>query len=396
MKKLLLLSSFLLAALTAAHAQEFKYKSNEFLLDTSQNKSDVTSDIPMITWITPEKIQTTTIEPKVNIKLSIKAGSKVKMIIITIKDSKRGDQLSEKQVVDDQAVLNSEVIDYNLNLPPGFSTIEVLAETENGGISTSTREMIVGQKAVSESIALLRHDYALMFATDDYDYWNKLVNPINDTETIAKELKDNFRFETEVVKNPTTDQIMVKLREYSEKEYGKLDQLLIFIAGHGQFDDAFGMGYVVGKNSLKNDKAKTSYLSHSNLRDVINNIPCEHIFLAMDVCFGGTFDQKLAGERGGAEVYDEVSTSEFVMRKLQYKTRRYITSGGKEYVSDGIPGNHSPFARKILEALRTYGGQDRVLTLPEVYVYVEKLDPQPRMGEFGDNKPGSDFVFVAK
>jgi hypothetical protein len=396
MKNLLFLATLSLAALTAARAQEFKYKSNEFLLDTSKNTSDVTSDIPMITWITPEKIQTTTLETKVNIKLTIKSGAKVKKIVITIKDSKRGDQLAEKKIVDDQSVLSSEIIDYTLILPTGFSTIEVLAESENGGVSTSTREMIVGEKAVSESVALLRHDYALLFATDDYDYWSKLVNPINDTETIARELKDNYNFETEIVRNPTTDQIMVKLREYSQKEYAKLDQLLIFIAGHGQFDEAFGMGYVVGKNSLKNDKAKTSYLSHSNLRDVINNIPCEHIFLAMDVCFGGTFDQKLAGDRGGAEVYNEVSTSEFVMRKLQYKTRRYITSGGKEYVSDGIPGNHSPFARKVLEALRTYGGQDRVLTLPEVYVYVEKLDPQPRMGEFGDNKPGSDFVFVAK
>lgn len=397
MKNLIAFAASFLVACTVIRAQEFKYKTNEFLLDTSVNKPDVTTDIPVITWITPEKLQTTTLEPKVNIKLTVRSGAKIKRIVITIKDSKRGDALSEKQVVENKDVTPDQVMDYTINLPLGFSTVEVVAESENGGISTSDREVIVGEKAVSESVALLRHDYALLFATDDYDYWNKLVNPVNDAETIAKELKDNYGYVTELVKNPTTDQIMVKLREYSKKDYGKLDQLFIFIAGHGQYDEAFGMGYVVAKNSLKNDQAKTSYISHSNLRDVINNIPCEHIFLAMDVCFGGTFDQKLASSgRGADDVYNEISTSDFIMRKLQYKTRRYLTSGGKEYVSDGIPGSHSPFARKMLEAMRTYGGPDRVLTLPELNVFVEKLDPQPRMGEFGDNKPGSDFIFVAR
>jgi hypothetical protein len=395
MKKLHLLTLLILSANLTLTAQEFRYRTNEFQLDTGTKQDGLSSDVPIITWITPEKDQVTTLEPKLDIKLSVKSGSRISALTIAIKDSKRGDQLSEKKVIEDNAVEIEQVLDYTLNLPLGFSTIEVTAKTENGGVGYASRQVIVGEKAVSESVALLRTDYALLFATDQYDHWNNLVNPLNDTRTIAKELQENFGFRTEIVENPTTDQIMVKLREYSKKEYQKLDQLLIFIAGHGQYDEAFGMGYVVARNSLENDQAKTSYISHSNLRDVINNIPCEHIFLAMDVCFGGTFDQKLAGERGNTSVYEEVSTSEFVMRKLQYKTRRYMTSGGKEYVSDGIPGNHSPFARKVLEALRSYGGSDRVLTLPELYVYVEKLDPQPRMGEFGDNRPGSDFVFVA-
>jgi hypothetical protein len=393
MKKLLLLSLILVVPVLRARSQEFRYKTNEFRLDTGKSQSDQPSDIPIIEWISPVKEMTTSSDNKITLKFTINADTKIRKVQLSIIDSKRGEDLQDKSV---EMQAGSQAMEYNIMLPLGYSTVKLTAESENGGIGSSSRNFIIGDKAISESVAFLRHDYALLFATDDYDNWNKLVNPINDTKTIAKELKDNYGFETEVVENPTTDQIMVKIREYTKKDYGKLDQLFIFIAGHGQYDEAFGMGYVVGKNSLRNDPAKTSYISHSNLRDIINNIQCEHIFLAMDVCFGGTFDQKLAGERGGADVYGEVSTAEFVTRRLQYKTRKYITSGGKEYVPDGIPGNNSPFARKMLEALRSYGGPDRVLTLSELWGYVERLEPQPRMGEFGDNKPGSDFIFVSK
>ena len=117
----------------------------------------------------------------------------------------------------------------------------------------------------------------------------------------------------------------------------------------------------------------------------------------MDVCFGGTFDAALASSRGqDEEVYKEQNVGEFITRKLTYKTRRFLTSGGKTYVSDGIPGKHSPFAKNFIEALRSRGGKDGVLTLPELFTYVERLKIQPRFGEFGDNAPGSDFVFVTK
>ena len=240
-----------------------------------------------------------------------------------------------------------------------------------------------------------RTDYALLFATDKYDNWSDLVNPTNDATTIAKDLENNYGFEVELVTNVTTDEMYLTLRKYAQKSYLPQDQLFIFIAGHGQFDEAFREGYVVGSNSLLIDNAKSSYISHSNLRTIINNIPCEHIFLAMDVCFGGTFDPVIASNRGSEE-YGEISTTEFIQRKLRYKTRRYLTSGGKEYVPDGRPGMHSPFARQFLAALRNFGGEDRIITLSELLSYVEKVTPEPRYGEFGNNEPGSDFIFVAK
>ena len=115
----------------------------------------------------------------------------------------------------------------------------------------------------------------------------------------------------------------------------------------------------------------------------------------MDVCFGGTFDPVIAKSR--ATEYVELNETEYLVRKLSYKTRRYITSGGKEYVSDGTPGRNSPFAAKFLEALKSNGGPDGILTLSEISSFLEKIRTnEPRSGDFGDNEKGSDFVFVSK
>jgi WD40 repeat protein len=237
--------------------------------------------------------------------------------------------------------------------------------------------------------------YALLFATNVYDFYDDLINPVLDAQTIAAELQENYGVRTEVVLNATLSETAAKLHSFASREYGKKDNLMVFFAGHGIYDEVFREGYVISKDSKSDDLGKTSYLSHSNLRTMINNITCPHIFLVMDVCFGGTFDPHMASaHRGAKSMYTDISTSDFVERKLRYTTRLYLTSGGKEYVPDGRPGFHSPFARRFIESLRFYGGNDGVLTTAEILQFVEKVDPQPRFGEFGDNEPGSDFILL--
>lgn len=240
----------------------------------------------------------------------------------------------------------------------------------------------------------LGNTYALLIATSDYEFFTDLPNPVKDAETIATELKDNYGVTVEIIKDPTLNETLKKIRDYAARSYNKYDQLLIFIAGHGNYDEIFKEGYLIAKNSKPGDDAKTTQLAHSNLRTIINNIPCNHIFLIMDACFGGTFDPMIASRAG--DMYDDIPRIEFIKRKLKFKTRLYLTSGGKEYVPDGRPGHHSPFARKLLEALRTYGGEDGILTIGEIKLFIEKVNPEPRYGEFGDNDPGSDFLLISK
>ncbi len=237
--------------------------------------------------------------------------------------------------------------------------------------------------------------YALLFGTNEYTEFENLINPIIDAKAIQTELQDNFDVQVELCENYTQDAFIKKIRSYAKMKFGPKDQLFIFIAGHGKFDEIFGEGYLVTSDSEKKDYAKTSYLSHARLKLIIDHIKCNHIVLVMDVCFGGSFDIDKVQHRG-TDMYDDVDKSTFIERKLKYKTRLYLTSGAIQYVPDGRPGHHSPFARRVLEALRSYGGEDGILTFRELIQSVEKVVPQPMYGEFGDNEPGSDFILISK
>ena len=371
-------------------AQIVADKSNEIVLDFKN--PDRSISLPAIEWIYPRLEFTNTQENRVEVKAKITSSTPLKSAVINMKKAKVGDVIGARSAdMDDK--FNVE-IDLSMRVMEGENWIEIVAENEDGGIVRDYRSIRVGMDAIADAVMVDRKDYALLFATNKYDNWNDLVNPVYDVQAIAKELEEKYDFNVEIVIDPEQDVVMTKLREYAQRKYKPQDQLFIFFAGHGVYDEVFGEGFLVAKNSIMNDVGKNTYISHNRIRSNINNIPCEHIFLAMDVCFGGTFDPVLASSRSAA--YEETNDQEYLVKKLSMKTRKYLTSGGKEYVSDGIPGHHSPFAAGFLEALKTNGGPDRILILDEIKLFMERLKTTPRFGEFGSDEKGSDFVFVAR
>ena len=238
-------------------------------------------------------------------------------------------------------------------------------------------------------------DYALLFAVESYTYWPNLMSPLYDAQAILMDLQNAYGFQVELIHNPTREGILKALLRYGTMQYADEDQLFIFFAGHGHFNPGFREGYLVAHDTKRpeDDLTMGSYISHSEFRNIINRMLCEHIFLVLDTCYSGTFDQQIA-MRGGAEDVSRPLSHADIEEKLKYKTRWYLTSGGKEQVPDGGMG-HSPFAYGFLEALRNKGGIDSILTIDEVLSYLEKLDnPKPRASGFGDNEPGSDFLFI--
>jgi len=399
MKKATHLAAVALCALSSAVglAQNVSSRTNDFEVDFSDPGRLVTSTIPVINWVFPAAETTYAQENKYKIKFEVASGTPIKNITISIKEGMNAASRGTQTFQPDPSMNMNPSIEKSLTLLPGENVLEIVAENADGVKTISYKTVHVGSTSLADATKLDRTDYALIFATDQYDNWPDLVNPVFDARTVAEELRKTYGYKVEIIENATQNDILKKLREYIERKYKPLDQLFIFFAGHGNYDATFGEGYLVPREALTKDEAKTSYLSYNRLRSVVNNIPCEHIFLTMDVCFGGTFDQTLASSRGlEADEYKEKSAGEFITQKLTYKTRKFLTSGGKQYVSDGIPGKHSPFARALIEALRSKGGRDGILTLSEITPYVEKLKITPRAGEFGDNAPGSDFVFVAR
>lgn len=380
-------------------AQNVSDRSNVASVDFSAGKGvKDSSSFPKISWQTPANETTFLKDNKLTIKFDIDSRNPLKSITINVKEKDSPAVRGMQNVPVKDGEKFKTTVERNITLVDGVNQIEIVAENVDGIKSHSMRFAHVGGTALADASKLNRHDYALVFATDKYDSWPQLVNPINDCRTIGNILEKTYGFKVDLVENPSQDQIWTKIREYAEKKYEPLDQLLIIFAGHGQFDETFKEGYVVTKESLANDPGKTSYVSHNRLRSNINSIPSDHIFLVMDVCFGGTFDDAIASARGGDDysATNEVSQAQFITRKLAFKTRKYLTSGGKEYVPDGAPGKHSPFSKKFIDGLESHGGNDGILSLSELTTYIERLQPEPKFGKFGSDQLGSEFVFVVK
>lgn len=382
MKQLFVCFAFALL-ITPSFSQEIKGKSNTVHLELNSS----TNGKPAIVWQWPEQISSEVLNGSVTIKAGIRSDERLKQVELYVNGrvpaSDRGIGISPSTNFD--YTVEKQVI-----LSTGSNEIKIMAENESGVVTTESRVI-----NVKEAVIAQRTDYALIIATNEYDEWDDLINPVFDATTIGDELKENYGYKVDMVLNPTKSELLRKLREYNSMNFLPNDQLFIFIAGHGKFDDLIKDGYLVCKDSKKVDDTHESYLPFSYLRTAIDNNPSRHVFLVMDACFGGTFDQAIAKRGGDDNMYREITQDEYITKKLKFKTRLYLTSGAKEYVPDGRAGKHSPFASKLVEALRGYGGKNKVLTSQQVFWYVERVKPEPRFGTFGDNEPGSEFVFVA-
>ena len=139
--------------------------------------------------------------------------------------------------------------------------------------------------------------------------------------------------------------------------------------------------------------AASSSFDNSDIYNLINRIHCKHILVVLDVCFGGTFGNSMRA--GGGADYQTVSKLERIQRAMKVQCRKYITSGGKEFVSDGS-GRNSSFAYWLLDALQG-GGEEGVLTFEDIYKSVKKNSTsQPVGAAMPTDVPGSDFLMIAK
>jgi hypothetical protein len=239
--------------------------------------------------------------------------------------------------------------------------------------------------------------YALLVGVNEYDHHANLVNPLVDVRAISEELRRHYGAETDLLENPTRVDFLTALQGLATRAYTVNSQLLVVFAGHGWFDTEQKRGFLALKDSkpFADDPLRDSLVPHEVVRTVLERLDCPHVLLMVDSCFGGTLDYTVAMARSG-ELYRPVSRPEYLRDKLRHRTRLYLSAGGREYVPDGRPGQHSPFTRGVLEGLRSYGGEYGVLTIEQLYyVYLDKVRPRPILGELDGNEPGSSFAFVA-
>lgn len=236
-------------------------------------------------------------------------------------------------------------------------------------------------------------DYALFFAVDDYENMNSLSNPVQNATDLAKELEDNYGFETEVVSNPDLLTIERKLKQYRRKfrrgHFDQKGQLFIFFSGHGL--QRGRNGYFVPGDGDPETIHRTG-VEYDWLRSEIDNFACQHILVMIDACHSITFDPSWESKtdrdfgRNSDKDRDKVLTAH-----QEYQARLFITS---DAVGDETP-DRSSLVREFLRALHDHYSPNGYLTHNELLgTYLKgNAFPTPGGGEFGSDHPSSRFLF---
>ena len=242
-------------------------------------------------------------------------------------------------------------------------------------------------------------DYALFFAVAEYSdsKLQPLPQTIQNARKIAEVLEKQYNFNTEIIENPSLDDIETKLNDY-RKRYAngslpKDGQFLIFFSGHGV--KKFENGYFLPADA-ESDRIVRTGLSYAIWRPYISQINCQHILVAVDACYSVTFDPKWNTMDGLSDFkrIGELNETQRILENYRaYKSRVFFTSDARE---DVVPGR-SNFARKFLEGLEALRYSRPFITASKLFAnYIEKAQPSPKGGDFEADDPRSAFLFFPK
>lgn len=238
------------------------------------------------------------------------------------------------------------------------------------------------------------HYFALFFPVNDYQNsgYSDLDKPIKNAEDIARELREFYGFQTEILPNATAKEITDKISEYRKKYddgvLPKNGQLFIFFSGHGEIED--GSGYFMGADGDKSDLYGTG-VNYGVWRRKINNIACRHILVAIDACFSISFSEIFQPRGAKAGKINAFDLKEKIFRNhLATVSRHFLSSDSKE---ETTPDN-SNFAKAILNGLKDRSHPDGFFTSSQLFSnHLENIQPSPHFSSFGDDEAASTFMF---
>lgn len=249
-------------------------------------------------------------------------------------------------------------------------------------------------------------NHALLIANSQYDdrRYPVLPNCVYDADSLKNLLVAKFNFTADLLPRATEQDFVSELEKLKSRAWQDTDQLLIYIAGHGGFDPTIQDGFLVMRNANKTEQTHRFWMG--SLKRFLKSLPCKHVLLILDVCYGGTFDDAIAMEnnviRGefistAASVPTDDRRAEYVRNKLKPQTRIFLASGGKEPVREGRSEEHSPFAKALLTQLnRTINADGKLLTVYDLTSLLEKEVPTVVLRAFEGNEEKGDFLFIAK
>lgn len=249
------------------------------------------------------------------------------------------------------------------------------------------------QPAFSESTPMSYGDvdgkyYALIIGNNTYQDPNlmDLDQPIEDASKLYEVLVRSYTFEKDNViflKNATRKDI-IRECDFLSRTLTSNDNLLIFYAGHGYWDEKKQQGYWLPVDAERDITA--DWIRNSTIQGYIEGIESKHTLLIADACFGGGIFKTRAA-------FEDASKS--VKNLYRYPSRKAMTSGML---------NEVPDKSVFMESLVRHLNDNQEKFLPSMNLFMQFRETvmnnsfnAPQYGTIhntGDQ--GGDFIFIKK
>lgn len=200
--------------------------------------------------------------------------------------------------------------------------------------------------------------YAVVIANQRYQDggYDALATPHADAQALADLLTSRYGFITTLPRGADAPASPLVLKDSTRAEMlGALsslrrtlqpeDSLLVFYAGHGVYERETGQAYWLPVDANRDEPH--TWLSAHDIQTSIARLNVRHVLVIADSCFSGAFVQ-----RGEANTDSGADRQALLGNLMLRSSRRFISSGANEPVSDGGGAGHSVFARALIDALR--------------------------------------------
>lgn len=196
---------------------------------------------------------------------------------------------------------------------------------------------------LSDSAALTTgQKWLLVIGIDQYQHCPRLYNAVRDARAFTGLLQEKYGFSGENTRlielydeAATRKKIQTQLQYVAEHAKPE-DDCIIYFSGHGAYNRILHEGFWIPADAEEGDYS--DFVPNAVIQRSLDAMQSRHIFLIADSCFSGAMFTGTGRDAG---------------RKLEKDPSRWgLTSGRNEIVTDGKPGDNSPFSEALLRILR--------------------------------------------
>jgi hypothetical protein len=285
------------------------------------------------------------------------------------------------------------VFEIRLNLVQNENPVRIVAINNQGKESVYDFLIFCTSSEAGPSVPILPdiergRYFALIIGINEYDdpQINDLDKPIEDATALHQVLKEKYTFNPDQIiflKNPKRSEMIVALERLGRSLTAD-DNLLIFYAGHGHWDEKGNVGYWLPSDAASDNSA--NWFRNSTLRDFVGSIQTRHTLLIADACFSGAIFKTRAAF---------TDASRGIQKLYEIPSRKAMTSGILQEVPD-ISVFLNYLIKRLEENEKKYLPSESLFTSFKTAV----MNNSPNVPQFGViqnvGDEGGDFIFISR